>query len=487
MADFGSLLKILVPKKKSSKGGVSSTSTYNPQQTGRVLTAPVYTEHLNDIFESRQADDSRTLLKNLFKHDPDVSAAVFSYLTMANTDPLILVRDMEGEIDREATKNLVKALKILTVPTDYTQGFQLKKNLRTIAEELRYMALLRGGVGVELVLNDALAPNELRVVDMVTINWYEKAPGQYKPVQKISGFPADINLDIPTFFVSFFRRDPTDIYSYSTFVSSINTIAARQQVINDLYRIMRSTGYPRMDVKVIEEVLNKNAPATIKNDAQKLREWQSARMAEIRGTFEGIRADQAFVHTDAIEPSILNEKNPGVGVDISKVIETLNAQNQAALKTMATVIGRGESGVNTGSVEARIAAMNADELNEPVAELLTNICSFILHQQGYQGFAEVTFKKAELRPDTELEPQLTLRAQRLRQDLSDGLITDDEYHLMMYGRLRPDSVEELSGSGFMGGGASAVDAADVTPNGDPLGRSLSGEGQKMTKSKAVKK
>lgn len=487
MADFGSLLKILTPKKKATKGGTSSTSTYNPQQADRVLTVPTYNDHLTDIFESRQSDSSQTLLKSLFRHDPDVSAAVFSYLTMANTEPLILVRDLEGEIDREATKNLMKALKLLTVPTDYTLGFQLKKDLKTLAEELRYMALLRGAIGVELVLSDQLAPSELRVVDTSTIEWYEKQPGQYKPVQKISGQQNEINLDIPTFFVAFFRRDPTEIYSYSTFVSSINTIAARQQVINDLYRIMRSTGFPRLDVKVVEEVLTKNAPANVKNDPTLLREWKNARMGEIRTTFEGIRADQALVHFDAIEPSILNEKNPGVGVDISKIIETLNAQNQAALKTMATVIGRGSSGVNTSSVEARIAAMNADELNEPVAELLTNICSFILHQQGYQGFAEVSFKKAELRPDLELEPQLTLRAQRLRQDLSDGLITDDEYHLMMYNRLRPDAVSELSGTGFItANDNNSVDAADVSPNGDPLGRSLSGEGEKMTKSNSVK-
>lgn len=487
MADIGSLFKILAPKKKAAKGGTSSTSTFNPQQADRVLTAPIYQEHLTDIFTSRQSDDSRTLLKSLFRHDPDVSAAVFSYLTMANTEPLILVRDLEGEIDRDATKDLTKALKLLTVPTDYTQGFQLKKNLTTLAEELRYLSLLRGGIGVELVLNDQLGPGELRMVDLVTVQWYEKKPGAYKPIQKIAGRQDEINLDIPTFFVSFFRRDPTEIYSYSTFVSSINTIAARQQVINDLYRIMRSTGFPRLDVKVIEEVMNKNAPASVKNDPTLLREWQIARMGEIRAAFEGIRADQALVHFDTVEPSILNDKNPGIGVDISKVIETLNAQNQAALKTMATVIGRGASGVNTSSVEARIAAMNADELNEPVAEILTNICSFILHQQGYQGFAEVSFKKAELRPDLELEPQLTLRASRLRQDLSDGLITDDEYHLMMYNRLRPDSVEELSGTGFMGGGAGdTVDPADVPAKGDSLGKSLAPEGGKMTKSNSVK-
>jgi hypothetical protein len=166
----------------------------------------------------------------------------------------------------------------------------------------------------------------------------------------------------------------------------------------------------------------------------------------------------------------------------------LNSQNQAGLKTMSTVIGRGESGINTASVEARIAAMNADELNEPVAEVLSNVLSFCMHQQGFQGFVHVDFAKAELRPDTELEPQRTLKSARLRQDLSDGLITDEEYHLWMYNRLPPSRREaKLSGTDFM----TPVPAGDMpSPNSDPLGKSVSGDkgkAQKTAKSNAVKK
>jgi hypothetical protein len=487
MATLGQLLSIIAPKKSAKKGGVAATPTFNPQQTQNILTVPQYREHLTDIFNSRQADDSRTLLKDLFKTDPDMSAAVFSYLTMANTDPFIVVRDMEGQIDRDATKQLHQIIKKMTVPTDYTLGFQLKKPLAAWCEEMRYMCLLRGAIGLELILDDKLSPADLRNVDMSTVEWYERKAGEYKPVQKVPGVQGEINLDLPTFFVSFFRRDPTSIYAHSTFVSSVNTIAARQQVINDLYRIMQRTGYPRLDIKVVEEVLLKNVPAGIRTDASKTKEWMNARLNEVRSSFEGIRADQAFVHWDSVEPSILNDKNPGLGIDISSIIDTLNAQNQAGLKTMATVIGRGSAGVNTSSVESRIAAMNADELNEPVAAILSNVCSFIMHQTGYQGFAEVSFKKAEMRPDLELEPQLMLRTQRLRQDLSDGLITDDEYHIMVYNRLRPDSVEELSGTKFMGDPTKvAVDAEKVSPNGDSLGRSLAPEGGKAHKSAANK-
>lgn len=487
--NFASLLKVIAPKKAGKRGGLASTGTFNPQNPTQSLTVPQYRDHLTDIFSTRQANDSRELLKGLFKTDPDVSAAVFSYLTLANTDPIILARDLEGNVDPEATRQLHQAVNLITRQLDYTLGFQMKKSLKTLCEELRYMELLRGGIAAELILNDSLAPSDLRVVDLTSVTWYEKKPGEYKPVQKVAGSDKEINLDIPTFFVKFFRRDPTEIYTYSIFVSSINTIAARQQVINDLYRIMRRTGYPRMDIKVIEEVMTKNAPAATQADPAKLRTWLNDRMGEIASSMTSLSPDDAMIHWDSVDVGIINDKMPAMSVDISNVIDTLNAQNQAALKTMSTVIGRGEGGVNTGSVEARIAAMNADEINDPIAELLSSVFSFILHQNGFQGFAEVKFKKAELRPETELEPQLTLRAQRLRQDLSDGLISDIEYALWLYNRLPPEGAPELAGTGFMT--PVQQDPESPSPNSDPLGRGQTGEGgagaQKMTKSKAVKK
>ncbi|KQS84268.1 hypothetical protein [Rhizobium sp. Leaf383] len=487
MALGSAIFSIISPKSKAKTGGVSATGTYNPQQTQNVLTAPQYQEHLSDIFSSRQADDARTLMVQLFEHDPDVSAAVHAWLTMANTMPIILVRDMDGQIDAEATKALMQRIKFMTMPTDYTKGFQMKQNLDQWCEEIRYMVLLRGGAGVELVFDEKLLPADLRNVDLNSVEWFEKKPGEYKPRQKVSGLTDGINLDIPTFFVSFYRQNPTKIYSNSPFVSTINTIAARQQVINDLYRIMQYTGYPRLEVTVVEEVLRKNMPVSIKLDESKQTEWINARLGEIRNSVQDIRADTAFVHMDSVEPGIMNEKSPGAGIDISKVIETLNAQNQAGLKTMATVIGRGTAGVNTSSVEARLASMNADELNGPVAAILTNIFSFMLHQDGYQGFAEVAFVKGELRPDLELEPQLTMRQSRLLTDLSHGLITDLEYHLQMYNRLPPDGAPELSGTGFMTPAPAGGRADEVSPNSDPLGRSLAPEGSKMAKSKQVQK
>lgn len=468
-----------MPTRANPKGN-AYTTTFNPSNTQNTLTLPDYRDHLRDIFDTRQASDSRALLKQLFVHDPDVSSAVNAFLTVANTQPVFVCKDVDGVIDRKAQKDLNTILTALTTRFDYKQGFELRPSVRAISENMRYMVLLRGAVATELVLNKQKLPSQIRMVDFATVEFFEKQPSLYKPQQNPPNANDPINLDIPTFFVNYFRRDPTSVYSNSPFVSSINTVAARQQVVNDLYRIMRFTGYPRIEVTVLEEVLLKNAPANVQNDQQKKSQWVSDQIQSLTNRLSTLEPEQAFVHTDSLEAKILNDKNPSSGINVDSIINALNAQNQAALRTMSTILGRGESGVNTASVEARLFTMTAEEINEPVSDAWSQMLTMAVRLVGHEDtYVECRFRPAEMRPETELEAQIQMRQQRLRQDLSDGLITDDEYHLEMYGRIRPDSAPELSGTGFMtpttsgspdGEQPNAIDKAVKPEGGKPAGQ-----------------
>lgn len=477
--------------KKQPKNATSITTTFNPQQPSQILTVPAYREHLAVLYDDRTSKNSRDLLKDLFKNDPDVSAAVGSYLTMADTPLSFLVKDVNDQVDPNATAQLMQMIRALTRVTDYTQGFQLKLNLQMMCQEFRYMLLLRGAIAAELVFDKLLVPNRLQLVDVDSLRWYETNPGQPKPGQLVPGVTDPIMLDIPSFFVAFHRRDPTSLYPSSDFVSVINTSAARQQVINDLYRIMQVTGYPRISLKVLEEVLMKGAPANVKDSQDQLVAWANKMLQSIADSFGALRADQPFAHFDGVEPSVINEKNPGAGMSITDVISVLNAQNQAALKTMATILGRGTGTTQVAAAEVRIAAMNADQINVPLKQLFDQALTFLLNSYGVQGFVECRFAPAELRPDLELEPQRVLKQSRLLQDLSLGNITDEEYHLWSFGRLPPAGAKPLSGTGFLQPQVGAVDASQTSPNANSgsLGNSIA-PGQKkatdLNKSKAVK-
>ena len=279
-------------------------------------------------------------------------------------------------------------------------------------------------------------------------------------------------MDIPTFFTARCKQNPTSPYNYSYFTSAINTIAARQVVINDLYRIMKIVGYPRITIKVLEEVIKNRAPKDISNDSKKLNSWINSQLNTIANKFDGIRPDQPFAHTDSVEPSILNQKQPGSGLQVSEIIETLNAQNQAGLKVVATVLGRGDGGTNVASVESRIFTLSAESINRPVADIMSRIFTLALRMAGFDGRVKVWFRHAELRPDLELEALRIQKQTRLLKDLSIGKISDEYYNLEMYGFLSPESAEDLSGTFFLNSPSQDPQVEDndfVFDNGSPNG------------------
>lgn len=464
---------LILPKGKGTKGGKGAPPGFNPSQA--VITLPTYRDHLEDIFNTRTASDSRSLMATLANMDPDVSSAINAFLSVSGSAPLYLTAYNEAnEVDPEGIKLGQTILALLTTTSDYTIGYSSKPTVNALANIHRYMILLRGSTACELVLDKKYVPFELRTVDPATLTWERPNKDKLKPIQTPAGSNEEIDLDIPTFFTTSFHQSPLDTYTYSPFVSAINTIASRQLVINELYRIMKIVGYPRVDVSVMESVLMENAPASLRTDPQKIRQYVEAELNRVRAAINNLQSSDAFVHSNAIDAKIINDKNPSAGLQIENVIEVLNAQNQAALKVMPAVVGKSDNG-QVASTEARLFALNADALNRSVADIFSKALTLAARLTGYAGRVVAYFPPVELRPELELEPQLTMRSSRLKEDLSLGLITDGEYHMKMYGRPQPDGVEDLSGTGFEHSKI-RIDAEGVTPNSDPLGRSLSGEG-----------
>lgn len=475
---------IVLPTKRARPGGQSFTNTFQPGTPA--TTAPGYRNHTEDLFATRIANDSRTLLNELLRHDPDASSAVFAFGTLCASSNMVLrAYDQNEVLSVEGIELGNKILNRLFNVVDYTAGYNSKSGMKQFLDELRYSTLLRGALGFELVINKLMEPDSLRLVDMSTINWEEKAPGVYKPIQKPVRGGDDINLDIPTFFTSRFHQNPTDVYSYSLFVSAINTIAARQQVINELYRIMQVTGYPRLDITVLEDIIMNSAPANLRMDPKARQQFVDTQIQSIRSQFTAIRSDQALVHTNAVTAQMINDKNPGASIQMKEVIDTLDSQNQAALKTMPSVVGKG-SNANTASTETRLFAINCDSLNATIAGPISEALTLAARLAGFQGRLEASFTPIELRPTLELEPQLTMKSSRLKQDLSLGLIVDEEYHMDMYGRPPPPGAPKLSGTGFLDQQEANVDVKDISPNDDPNGAGLTTPGSQNAKSNRTK-
>src|SRR6187551_3151810 len=90
-----STFQILLPKKKAKPGGTTYTTTFRPGTPA--VTTPGYKDHLEDIFATRVANDSRDLIKALARHDPDVSASIFAYATISSSAKMVIeAYDLNG-------------------------------------------------------------------------------------------------------------------------------------------------------------------------------------------------------------------------------------------------------------------------------------------------------------------------------------------------------------------------------------------------------
>jgi hypothetical protein len=470
---ISSLGEIILPKGKGQKDGRGAAPEF---VRGRPeISAPTYREHLQDIYVQRTANDNRALLATYANFDPDISAAIAAYLSMAGmVEPVVWAYGPTNEVDVQGITLGHQLLAVMTTTNDYTIGFSNKPSIDKLCTDHRYMMLLRGSSACELVLDKTYIPTELRTVDPATLKWEQTASGVFRPIQTPTGSNEEIDLNIPTFFTSTYNQSPLQMYTFSPFVSSIATIAARSLVINELYRIMKIVGYPRMTVSVLEDVIRKNAAPSLRNQPDQMREYIARELNTIQTALGSLGSGEPFVHTDSVKPEIINDKNPGAGIQIQNVIDVLNAQNQAALKVMPSVVGKGNNG-QVASTEARLFALQADALNRAVATLLSKALTLAARLSGYPGRIVVKFPPVELRPAVELEPQLTMKQSRLSTELSRGTISDEEYAMAMFGRPPLASAPKLSGTNFDAKPMS-FDTEGISPNSDSLGRSQTGDG-----------
>lgn len=448
-ARFESAVNILLPKKLPNVG-VAVTPTYSVSSSDNILPVIGRDSHTRNILDFRQSTSDSEIVKDLARTDSDVSATVSAYLAVCNTPMRYLCYTQEGAVDREAQAKIGTVLTNLTSVLDYTAGFTADKSLNHRNAMFRYHLLVSGACCGELIQDKKTNTiSEFRIVNPDTLEWKEKDNGSLKPSQN-TGSTESNDLDIVTFFYTAHHQDPNTAYSVSPFVSVINSIYARKRIIEDLYRMMSINGYPRIKIKVLEETIMKNAPDNVKRSkhAADKQNYLQGYMNSISSAFQNVKADQPLVHSDSYEVDVMNQKG-AMAIDISPIIDILNSQNQTALKTVGTILGRGENGVNTASVETRVFLKSAEDFNTTLANLWSQALTFALRLSGSKSRVSVYFDKPSFNTDVEDSPNRVVKQSMLLKDLSLGIITDDEYALYMYNRLSNEGVELLSGTRFL--------------------------------------
>jgi len=170
---MGKLAEILPPKNIQA-GGKADTPTFNSSQRTQPLSAPDLFSHKRDLLTEHEGEDTG-IIETLMRADPDVSASVGAYLTVANTDMKFICYDENNQVDRKAQQIVNTFLHGVTNNFDYSKGFKMSKSLKVLNEKFRYMILKRGSICGELIYDKKIGMlTDIRVVDTASLEWTDQ-------------------------------------------------------------------------------------------------------------------------------------------------------------------------------------------------------------------------------------------------------------------------------------------------------------------------
>ena len=415
-----------------------------------------------DATNLRSSGDTETVLKNMQKYDPDSSNAIWAVLRFADTEIDISFVNDKGEFDADKTQQFKATLDSTWL------GTVGAPDPRELSVSIMQQLFMFGGLGLEVILDEFKLPTRYITVAAKEIKWRKKN-GIFIPFQEAAG--TEIKLDIPTFFYANTDLHPDQAASESPLLSAIQAVTFKQTVIADIQRVIRRAGYPRHKVTILEDVLIKNAPGDIRNDPEKLEKWIIKQKKDVSEGLAALNPEEAIVIFDSIEVDYLSTQG-SMTVDFRPIVEVLDSQLTSSLKVLPSILGKASGGSqNIASVETMVFINTPTFLQQRADKLMSQAYTLSARLMGLKGTIRVKHRPINLRPELELEPQRLAKQNRILQLQSFGHITDSEAAMELGITHLPEN--DLSGTLFLDGGPS-TDTENISPNADPLGRSVTG-------------
>jgi hypothetical protein len=439
----------------------------NPQQSqffGPLTTLPDFES------ESRWRDlnlDSRTLNQLpiadigdlLADISPEISRAISDFLRMVNPG-------FELHAYRPGTETVdTRAEALLQAFRD-----RLKENWGSetvVINRLFLNAFLRGGFFAELVLDKSghlpvdLATPESRWLQFtmrtdpergpvpVPFQWQnrqrvllDKPTVSYVPVDPLPGKPRGRSLIAPAFFVCVFIMG----------------------MLHDLRRVVAQQGWPRIDITISWEELQKAMPANVLGDPTKEEAWLAAVVDQIKTSYCALEPEDAYVHLDSstvnAAKGTMDTNSLGMFDRLFEVIERMAVR---ALKTNNLFFGLPEQGSETHSNRVwEIAAQFFKSFQHLAEDQLNRLLTLALEVQGVQASVKLVFaelRAAELMRD---EQVAKLKLENAALSVALGYRTQDEgcqYAIDKDKAARPAPI--IPGAGIQAAGTASPSAAAV--------------------------
>jgi hypothetical protein len=427
-----------------------------------------------DLMTLRNGRDTFSIIRDFAHSSPNLSSAVWSYLRLGIPDRFTVVaKNLDGTFNAEATSLAQQIMVRFDLLPDYSQGYSVNTSLRSTSEQLAKELVLYGSCSSELVLGKDLLPRRIQPISTTQIEWYPDKDKTLRPRQVVGNEKVD--LDIPTFFYESLDQDLLDTYSSSPLETAIKPTLFLEDFMQDVHHIIKKVIHPRQKVKVDEERFRRYLSPEAQVDPVKAREELNALIAQIQSQVNNLRPEDALVYLDSIGFEVETPSNAGLAQEYDTISGIANSRLASGSKVMGTVLGFQSGSSNIASVETMLFVKAANgAVKAKLDEMYSRIFTLAVRLFGVDAYVEFRYDAIDLRPEGELEAFKQTKQMRVLEQLSLGMITDEEASIAITGHLPPPGAPKLSGTMFKSvGGGAAIQTP--TNSGSTLNQNLNPE------------
>lgn len=459
LAGTGQLPPVAPTKPPNKAQALPSYKTQVAKATA-ALPKPVANLANTDLTTYRTGQTSAIVVRNMVGSSPDLSATINAYLRVGIPEAYtVIARDMDGAINVESTKMAQEMLRRLCYLGDPTLGYNPTTDVQSLAESLAKELLMYGAMALELSLDKSRLPLYLNPVSVTKLKFMEEDGGVY-PIQVLGGI--EIKLDIPTFFYVSVDQDLLTPYPTGMFDTAIQAVLADATFMNDLRKSMQRVIQPRLTATIIEEKVKNLAPPDVLNDSVKLAAFYADLISSVQDAMTGLNPEDVLVSFDTVTYGMLTSTTPGGNVSdtLATVQKLLESKLAAGAKTLPAILGR-DGTSSSATTSAMLFLKNADIVRRKLNLILSRALTQAVRLMGQDIYVEFNYADLDLRPKGELEAYYAMRQSRILEQLSLGLISDEEASIQLTGNLPRDGYTPLAGTMFKG------NAAPVAPTANP--------------------
>jgi hypothetical protein len=350
---------------------------------------------LTDLTANRSFN-AQQLLELCADISPEVGLALSNTLRLVNGGWKYQVKTLTGTRELKQGKAALDGL-IARVNKD-------SGGIDALIDSWSITAFLQGAIAGEIAPTDDLQDIEdIYAVQPWTIFFSRDEDQKLVPYQQqvmfmagnqgygLAGWPYK-RLNPTTFGYMPIDAPPDDPYGRAPAGPVLQMIAFDLGLLRDIRQAVHTNAWGRLQIKLIEELVIKNAPTSIRNDqiGDKKIAFIKDRLTEFRNSFNNLKPDDAFFTTDAIELTPVDFS--GRTFQIEAIVRLLERRLIRALKQLPVLMGSNEGTTEThGTVQMDIYAANIKSLQRKIANLLNKLLGVALQIYGIAGKVEWEF------------------------------------------------------------------------------------------------